>query len=202
MKTTQQQPLYLLLASMSRYRAQCLEKLQIDFDQWAPNIDESLRPDEQPQEMVIRLAIAKATAALQSPSLRNQTHIVASDQTLVCKNQVLGKPHTLDRAKQQLALLSGDVAYFYTSLCVLDVKTHQYKTALDQTKVVFRTLSNTQIAKYLALDTPLDCAGSFKSELAGITLCHSIEGKDPNALVGLPLICLTDILEEFGHRIL
>lgn len=207
MKTALQPPLYLLLASMSRYRAACLAKLGVQFDQWAPCIDETPKPNEHPRTMVIRLAEKKAQAALTAhqdgpSSVNPYTHIIASDQTMTLQGQSLGKPHTRAKAQEQLKNMSGNTVTFFTSLTVLCMHTHEFKTAVETTTVRFRQFSHEQIEQYLNIDEPYDCAGSFKSESAGIALCHSIEGKDPNALIGLPLITLTDLLLSFGYEIL
>lgn len=205
MKNNKQPPLYLLLASMSRYRAECLKKLQSPFEQWAPHVDETPFKNEHPQDLVVRLAIKKAQAGLAAlesmPGYIHFSHIIASDQAMVLDGQILGKPHTVENAKTQLTAMSGQSITFLTSLCVTDIATQQQQTGIDATHVHFRQLSETQIENYIAMEKPLDCAGSFKSEGAGIVLCHGIEGKDPNALVGLPLILLTDMLAELGYKL-
>lgn len=204
MKRTAQPPLYLLLASMSRYRAECLAKLHIKFDQWAPHVDETPEADEPPKAMVARLAKKKALAAVKTQNLitKPYSHIIASDQTMTLNNEKLGKPLGSANAREQLRRMSGNTVIFYTSLCVLSTETRELRTEIDTTKVRFRALSEAHIERYLEIDTPFDCAGSFKSERAGIALCHSIEGKDPNALIGLPLIMLTDLLMSFGYNTL
>lgn len=127
------------------------------------------------------------------------SHIIGSDQVLALGDLILGKPLTYDNARTQLKALSGQTAIFYTGLCVTS-RQGETKTSVDQIEVDFRTLSERQIDRYLTLEQPFDCAGSFKSEQAGIMLCHRISGKDPNALIGLPLISLLSALESFGYE--
>lgn len=203
MKNNDLPPLYLLLASMSRYRAQCLAKLQLDFKQWAPHIDESARKHESPKALVQRLAREKAHAGFQQVQTLAEpvSHIIGSDQVMLLNEQVLGKPHTFDKALQQLQAMSGKQVTFITSLCLMDAASGAEKTVLEQTQVQFRKLSQPQIEKYLQMEQPFDCAGSFKSEQGGIVLCESIQGRDPHALVGLPLIALTDLLLEAGYSL-
>jgi len=190
---------------MSRYRAECLKKTTLPFTQHSPNVDETPLTNELPPAMVTRLARAKAdkvqeflvgNTLAQSPS-----HILASDQALVVANQVLGKPHTLAKAREQLQLMSGKTLYFYTSLCLLNRHTEHYYEDTEITQVKFRNLQEPEIEHYLALEKPFDCAGSFKSEASGAILCEAIHGRDPNALVGLPLMLLTDFLIADGYSI-
>lgn len=208
MKSVDLPPLYLLLASMSRYRAECLSKIDLPFAQWAPHIDETPLENEQPADLVCRLAGLKAQAGLKAINgdadiarKSEVSHILASDQVMALGQTILGKPHTMDKAKEQLRSMSGQTVYFYTSLCVLDTNTNESRITLDKTKVTFRDLTDEQIELYLNFEQPLDCAGSFKSEKAGILLCKGIEGKDPNALVGLPLVSLTDSLAALGYQL-
>lgn len=199
-------PLYLLLASMSRYRAECLEKLQIPFQQWAPHIDENRLPQETPYDMVLRLAKAKAQAGLQylqdnATDQQRPSHIIASDQTMVLGNTAVGKPHTVEKAKAQLRAMSGQTIAFHTSLSVMESATGKSFEDVDTTHVHFRALTDQQIDQYVQMEMPLHCAGSFKSEGAGILLCSGIEGKDPNALIGLPLVLLTDLMLKFEYQL-
>lgn len=183
------------LASQSPFRAQLLQKLNLNFTQQAPKIDETPQANETPQQMVMRLTHAKALALSEK-----QPHniIIASDQTACLDNTPLGKPHTYDNAVQQLESFSGKVVTFYTGLGVID-SNQQYYQALDITKVHFRKLNRDVIAHYLKIEQPLNCAGSFKSEGLGICLFEKIESKDPNALIGLPLIELTSIFYQLGY---
>jgi MAF protein len=189
----------LILASTSRYRAELLRKLGLEFTACAPAVDETQLPGEPAEALVLRLAEAKAraVAASSGPAL-----VIGSDQVAVCGQRILGKPGTAERAREQLAQLAGREVCFLTGLCLVDAGSGAAQTALDTTRVKFRQLSAIQIADYVARETPLDCAGSFKSEGLGIALFESIEGRDPNALIGLPLIELCSMLHRAGVDVL
>lgn len=189
----------LILASTSRYRAELLRKLGLEFTTRAPGVDETPLPDEPAERLVARLAEAKARAVgtVAGPAL-----IIGSDQVAVCGERILGKPGTEARARAQLAELSGKHVRFLTALCLFDSETGVAQTEVDTTRVAFRPLSASEIAAYVARESPIDCAGSFKSEGLGIALFDAIEGKDPNALVGLPLIDLCRMLRNAGVDVL
>jgi septum formation protein len=189
----------LILASTSRYRAELLGKLGLAFTAQAPGVDEARLPGEPPERLVLRLAEAKARAVATSNEVGL---VIGSDQAAVCGDEILGKPGTASRAREQLARLAGRDVEFLTSLCLLDAQSGRVQTALARTRVRFRTLTPGEIANYVARDQPLDCAGSFKSEGLGIALFESIEGPDPNALVGLPLIELCRMLRAVGVDVL
>jgi septum formation protein len=189
----------LILASTSRYRAELLRKLGLEFDARAPGVDETPMPGETPEQLVRRLAEAKARAI---DTGADAALVIGSDQVAVCDGRTLGKPGTAERARAQLAELAGREVVFLTGLCLLDSATGTAQVAVDTTLVRFRPLSAVEIADYVAREQPLDCAGSFKSEGLGIALFEAIEGKDPNALIGLPLIELCRMLRNAGLRIL
>jgi septum formation protein len=189
----------LILASTSRYRAELLRKLGLPFSARAPGVDETQAPAEPPDVLVRRLAEAKARAVGRD---EREALIIGSDQVAVCRGRTLGKPGSAERARGQLAELSGQTVVFLTGLCLLDAATGTAQVAVDTTRVVFRDLSADEIANYVDREQPLDCAGSFKSEGLGIALFEAIQGTDPNALVGLPLIELCRMLRNAGVRVL
>jgi septum formation protein len=185
----------LILASSSIYRRQLLEKLQLEFFCRASHVDESPGINENPSALALRLATAKAHAIRDDYS----NHlIIGSDQVATFDDILLGKPGNRDNAFQQLKAQSGKKVSFYTGICVLDSHSGEFKTELDCCDVYFRPLSGAQIDRYLDKEQPFDCAGSFKSESYGITLFDKIVGEDPNSLVGLPLIKLAKLLNDFG----
>ncbi|HCE39848.1 MAG: septum formation inhibitor Maf [Alcanivorax sp.] len=185
----------LILASSSPFRRELLGKLGLAFDHHSPDIDESARPGETPTELVLRLARAKAAAlAHRHPDAL----IIGSDQVAVIDGEVLGKPGDRDTAVAQLRRASGRTVTFLTGLCLLNAETGRPQSACERFTVHFRHLRDTQIERYIEVEQPLNCAGSFKSEGLGIVLFKSLEGRDPNALVGLPLILLTDFLAAEG----
>lgn len=188
--------LRLLLASSSPYRRQLLERLGLPFDCQSPDIDETPAPGEMPETLARRLAQGKAQA-LAEPAPTAQL-IIGSDQVACLNGKTLGKPGDHANAKAQLAAASGQTVTFYTGLCLHDNRTGTSETRCDTYRVHFRTLSEAQIEHYLIRETPYDCAGSFKAEGLGIRLFERMEGADPNSLIGLPLITLTDLLLSAG----
>ncbi|WP_068978565.1 Maf family protein [Aeromonas sp. EERV15] len=188
-------PQNLTLASTSRYRKALLEKLGLPFDCAAPDVDERPLAEESAQALVARLARAKAQAIADG---RDHGLIIGSDQVCVCDGRILGKPDTIDNAIAQLMAAQGRSVTFYTGLCVLDAATGQAHQLVEPFTVHFRTLDEAAIRRYVEAELPLDCAGSFKCEGMGIVLFKGLEGRDPNALIGLPLIGLIELLASHG----
>lgn len=186
--------LSLVLASTSSYRKQLLEKLGLPFIQKAPNINESAHAGESASTLVERLAREKAFALAEN---HPNSLIIGSDQVATFDGRIIGKPHTKDNAQRQLKSFSGKKITFYTGLALHNTTSQQTKSLVESFDVYFRTLNDKQISRYIDKEQPLDCAGSFKSEGLGITLFDRLEGRDPNTLVGLPLIALCDLLQEF-----
>ncbi len=187
-----------LLASGSPYRRELLGRLAIRFESMPADADESRLPGEQPEAMVQRLADLKAESL---PAQQPAALIIGSDQIAVVDGQVVGKPGNHQRACAQLAQASGKTVRFLTAVCVLDQRSGNRQRWLDETRVVFRPLSQGQIERYLRHETPYDCAGSFKCEGLGISLFRRIENEDPTALMGLPLIWLSHALRNAGLHI-
>ncbi len=185
----------ILLASSSVYRRQLLQKLGIPFECASPEIDESRLPDETAQDLVLRLAAAKANKLAQN---YNSHLIIGSDQVATYNTTILGKPHNHTTAIMQLEQFSGREVTFLTSLCLLNSQSGYRQLSIESCTVTFRKLSRHQIENYLIKEQPYDCAGSFKSEGLGIALFESISTDDPNTLIGLPLIRLTDMLIKEG----
>lgn len=185
----------LILASTSPFRKQLLEKLGIPFQCANPDIDETARPDESAEQLVVRLAQEKARAVA---TLYPEHLIIGSDQVCVLNGHITGKPLTVERAEEQLSLASGQCITFYTGLCLYDSRNDQYQSHCEPFHVHFRSLSAAEIHAYVAKEQPLWCAGSFKCEGLGITLFERLKGDDPNALIGLPLIRLNRMLIQQG----
>jgi MAF protein len=188
-----------ILASSSPYRKQLLAKFFSEFETFSPNIDESPKSAEQPHDLVMRLAVEKAYCA---NNFFEHGIVIASDQIALFNNSILGKPHTVENAISQLELFSGNKVTFLTSLCVYDIQKQIHQVTTDFVDVHFKPLSHSQIAYYVAKEQPLNCAGSFKSEGLGIALFEKLVGKDPNTLVGLPLIELANLLANWDIEIL
>lgn len=186
----------IVLASSSPYRKSILEKLQLPFSCISPNVDESSLTEEPATDLVIRLAKDKASAIANT----HTNHlIIGSDQVAVDEsNKIITKPLTEENAVRQLQNFSGKTATFYTGLCLLNSYSKKPHIAMDTTTVKFKELSEQQIINYIRKEKPLDCAGSFKCEALGITLFESINSTDPNALIGLPLIKLVNLLAREG----
>jgi septum formation protein len=190
----------LLLASSSPYRRERLESLGIAFETASPNTDETRLDGEPAQDLVLRLAQEKA-AALRH---RYPSHlIIASDQVAVMEDgTVLAKPGTATRALEQLRGCRRARVRFLSGLCLSDGSTGREYATVEPYDVVFRDLSDTAIQRYLDAERPFDCAGSFKMEGLGIVLFDRLDGRDPNALIGLPLIALEDGLQSLGISLL
>jgi septum formation protein len=183
----------LVLASGSRYRAELLGRLGLAFRTWAPAIDEAPLPGESCAETARRLALLKARAALDRfPG----AWVIGSDQVAELDGRPLGKPGNRENARAQLRAMRGRSVVFHTGLCLLaHGRTHE---AMVPTRVAFRDLADDEIERYLDREPAFDCAGSAKSEALGIALLASLQGDDPTALVGLPLIALAAMLRREG----
>lgn len=188
-----------ILASSSTYRKTLLERLISDFTCMSPNIDETPLVSEKAHETSLRLAKAKAAEIAKS---QNNALIIASDQVACVNGQQLGKPGCAEKNIEQLEKCSGLTVNFYTSLVVHNTASHSVQSCVDQFDVTFRQLTREQIERYVRRERAFDCAGGFKVEGLGIALFEKLSGKDPNSLVGLPLIELVTMLEKEGCPIL
>lgn len=188
-------PAPLILASTSRYRAELLSRLRLRFETVAPRVDETPHDGELPDVLARRLALAKAREVA-----RRSGHglVIGSDQVAHCEGRLLGKPGGHAAAAQQLRLMRGRTSHFDTALALVNAATGNEQTTLVGTTVKMRDLSDDEIDAYLHADKPYDCAGSAKSEGLGIALMERIEGDDPTALIGLPLIELCRMLRNEG----
>ncbi|WP_413110525.1 Maf family protein [Thaumasiovibrio sp. DFM-14] len=185
----------LILASSSPFRKALLEKLQLPFSTFDPAIDESAHLNEDPEQLVERLSIAKAQAGKQQ---FDHHWIIGSDQVCVLDGQITGKPGNFANAVAQLKKAQGKRVTFYTGLALYHTGTEKLHHTVEPFHVQFRSLSDNEIAAYVELEQPYWCAGSFKCEGLGISLFESMQGRDPNTLIGLPLIALTDMLRQEG----
>ena len=188
----------LVLGSTSRYRAELLRRLGLDFEPRAPETEEVELTGEAPAMRAMRLATAKATDA--GAGLPDAL-VIGSDQVAELDGALLEKPGSIERAHEQLTACSGRSVHFHTALCVLDTRDGRPRTHLDLTRVHFRVLDAAEITRYIEREQPLDCAGSFKCEGLGISLFERIENSDPTALIGLPLIALAQLLRDAGVNV-
>jgi septum formation protein len=185
----------LILASTSAYRRELLARLHVQFEAVAPGCDEQRLPDEPAQALALRLAQLKAeTVAARHPG----SVVIGSDQVAVRGLEILGKPASVERCTAQLQQSSGHEVVFLTAVHVVDGRNARTEAHLDHTVVRFRSLGADEIARYIATDAPLDCAGGFKAESLGIALFDRIESSDPTALTGLPLIWVSAALRRAG----
>jgi len=185
----------LVLASTSPFRQALLEKLGLDFVSASPQADETALPGENASALVERLAEAKARAvAAEHP----KALIIGSDQVACVDDEILGKPGNRANAIAQLTKAAGRTVTFQTGLCLFNSATGNVHGGVEPFRVRFRQLQAVQIARYVDREKPFNCAGSFKSEGFGITLFSALEGRDPNALIGLPLILLVEMLAAEG----
>lgn len=181
-----------VLASGSSYRRILLERLKIKFEIRKPNIDESQRACESPEELVHRLSKEKAWAVLKGP----EDLIIGSDQLAVYNGNIEGKPLTRQKNIEQLKRFSGQSVLFLTGLYVVKSDNLRSKERIVRTEIKFRRLHDWEIETYVASEPAHDCAGGFKAEGLGITLMESLTSEDPTAIVGLPLITLSSFLRE------
>ena len=183
----------LILASTSTYRANLLDRLGIPFETIAPDVDESRLPNETFTAMAARLSETKAKAIRHPNAL-----IIGSDQVAAVGDQQLHKPGCVDRAVEQLEFISGRTVEFYTGVSLWNTAMDRCQTEVVQYKATLRDLNRHEVEAYVAADSPLDCAGAFKCERLGISLMQMLEGTDPTALEGLPLIALCNMLRNEG----
>ena len=189
----------LVLASTSPFRRALLDRLQVEYTCDSPDIDESPVAGESIEQMVTRLACEKTRAVADR---HPNALIIGSDQSAVLDGEILTKSGNFDNALRQLRNASGKRIVFQTGLCLLNSTTGEKQSVCVPYAVEFRELTDAMIENYLKKEEPYNCAGSFKSEGLGITLFRRFEGEDPNALIGLPLIKLTEFLDNEGFSIL
>lgn len=189
----------LILASTSPFRKQLLEKLNCPFHTCNPRVDETVKENETAEMLVSRLAFEKANAA--SAQYDNSISI-GSDQVCVINNKIIGKPGDYETAFAQLSAASAQKITFYTGLSLVNNITNTVDTIVEPFHVHFRELNADQIQYYLETEQPYNCAGSFMCEGLGIALFEQLEGKDPNCLIGLPLITLIALLKKQGYEVL
>jgi septum formation protein len=193
MKTTSSRRL--VLASGSAYRRALLGRLGLAFEVAVPDVDESPLPEEAPAATAERLARIKAQAVA---AAFPDALIIGSDQVADLDGEPLGKPGNRDNARRQLSRMSGRTAVFHTALALLDAATGRCRSRVVPCAVTLRRLSPETIERYLDREQPYDCAGSARVEGLGIALIARLEGDDPSALIGLPLIALVDLLATEG----
>tara|TARA_B110001454_G_scaffold79712_1_gene77054 strand:+ start:269 stop:859 length:591 start_codon:yes stop_codon:yes gene_type:complete len=188
----------IILASSSPYRKELLKRLDITFTTVSPDVNERYFQDELISDYVLRLAKTKAESIV---SKNDNSLIIAADQALQCDKKILGKSGNYNKAKEQLIFMSNRSLTFYTGLCLINTETKIIEEDVVSFRVDFRKLTESEIKNYLVKEKPYDCAGSFKLEKLGISLLKKMNGDDPTALIGLPLIRLCKMLRNQGVNI-
>ncbi|MGN8110444.1 Maf-like protein [Paraburkholderia sp. 22098] len=202
MPDSPQSPPRVILASSSPYRRELLERLRIPFDVAVPAIDETAHAGEAPDATALRLAEAKARAVGSALPADEAVLVIGSDQVATYDGLQIGKPGTHDKALAQLQAMRGREVLFHSALCLFDSRSRTAQSVDVITRVRFRELPDAALEAYLLAETPYDVAGSAKSEGLGIALLEAIHSDDPTALVGLPLIALSDMLLTAGYPLL
>jgi septum formation protein len=192
---TKSPPSELILASTSPYRKMLLQRLGLTFNCAVPDIDETSLPGESALALTGRLAKGKAASVCH---LKPDALVIGCDQVAEFGGTILGKPATVDIAITQLLHFSGKTVQFLSALCVMRLNPWFQEEITVPTLVHFRKFSQAEAERYIELDNPLDCAGSFKSEAGGSVLLRGLESNDPTALIGLPLIALSGMLRSAG----
>ena len=183
----------IILASTSRYRRELLTRLGLPFTARSPDVVENAIAGEAPAAMAARLALAKARSIVAANAI-----VIGSDQVASLDGQVLRKPGSAEVAVAQLRLAQGQTVVFNTAVAVIATGSGTTLRHVDRTEVLFRRLDDAALERYVQLERPLDCAGSFKSEGLGVALFERVSSEDPTALIGLPLIFVADALRKLG----
>ncbi|MDC8831275.1 Maf family protein [Alteromonas gilva] len=194
----------IILASSSAYRRAQLNNIGFDVPGISPDIDETPGEGELPRPLACRLSLQKAQAVARDYP---DSIVIGSDQVATVTDpagtqHILGKPGTLAKAIEQLRLCSGNSVRFITALSLVHLAEGQQQTAAEEVVVTFSSLSDAMIERYLLKEQPYDCAGSFKAEGAGVLLFERIESRDPNTLIGMPVMLLRDMLANWQLNLL
>lgn len=188
----------LILASTSSYRRELLSRLRLPFTVASPGVDEAAVAHETPLARAQRLALMKARAVAERASAAT---VIGSDQVAVCKGELLEKPGSVERCREQLHWLSAAAAIYYTAVAIVQPERNQTLQFLDTTTVYFRALTEAEIERYIAAEKPFDCAGGFRSEALGISLFARVVSEDPTGLIGLPLVAVARGLRQLGYEL-
>lgn len=185
----------LILASTSPYRKAQLQQLHIPFEAIAPQVDEEdfKRREHRPRDLALQLAVAKAEQIARD---HPEAVVIGGDQLVSFEGKILGKPHTREKAIEQLMQLAGQKHTLITAVAVCHRGVRQ--THLDQTQMWMRHFNHDTAERYVTTDQPLDCAGAYKVESLGIALFERIETQDHTAITGLPLLAITKLINALG----
>jgi len=189
----------LVLASTSRYRRELLARLGLPFEAVAPACDEEALKDPElgPRELAQLLARAKAISV--APRFPD-AYVLGADQLVEIDGEILGKPGSAQTALEQLERLAGKAHRIITAFALI-APDGSCEEHLDVHTLYMRDLSAAELGRYVSADSPIDCAGSYKIESRAMTLFEKIDGTDFTAIIGLPLIALTDRLRAHGFEV-
>jgi septum formation protein len=188
----------LILASSSKYRRELLERLNLPFSVYSPDVDETPNIGESPIQLVNRLSHLKARFISEK---HPNAWVIGSDQVADFHGAAIGKPLTHERALAQLQLMQGQTVVFRTGMCLMQKDSNTTLYTNVDTEVTFREFDEATLENYLRTEQPYDCAGSAKAEGLGITLLSAIKSNDPTAIIGLPLIELSGFLISVGFKL-
>ena len=188
----------IILASSSVYRKNLLNRLIPEFKIISPEVDESLILGENAKITASRLALIKAKKV----SVLNKTaYVIGSDQTAEFDNIQIKKPNNYDEALKQLLLLSDKRVNFYSAVCVIQETTNIKQEAIEVIEVKYKKIPEEQAHTYLKYENPLGCLGCIKSEGLGISLLEHVKCNDPTAIIGMPLIKLSNIFNSLNIKL-
>ena len=187
----------LVLASTSKYRKLLLDRLGLSYTTVSPRVDEEALTAPTTEELALALAKAKAESVA---AAHPDCFVLGSDQLVDLAGERLGKPHSLEKAEEQLRRLSGKAHRLVTAVALLHPN-GTLETAVDVHVMTLREMTEAEIKRYVARERPIDCAGSYKVESLGISLCEKIEGADFTAIVGMPLIAVCTLLRRAGFEV-
>jgi septum formation protein len=187
----------LVLASTSKYRRALLDRLGLSYTAAAPRVDEEAAQADTLDALALQLAVAKAESCAAS---HPDAYVLGSDQLVDLEGERLGKPGTLEKAEEQLRRLSGRAHRLVTAVA-LRHPDGKVETGLDVHEMRLRSMTEAEIKRYVARERPIDCAGAYKVESLGISLCETVSGADFTAIVGLPLIRVCALLRSAGFEV-
>ncbi len=175
-----------------------MEQYGLPFEVISQEINELSLKNEIPRETCLRLAEEKARAA--APRVNGHSAwIIGADQVMDLDGEAVSKPGNFETAFDQLKRAQGRTLMNYAALALFDTETGVMRSDAVVTEVTYRPLTDAEITRYLHRDQPYDCAGAIKVETSGIALLSRIRSDDPTALIGLPMIRLTDFLRDAGY---
>jgi len=186
----------IVLASASPRRRELLAQVGVAVRVVPAAIDESVLPGETAEQHVVRLSHAKADAVAARPQVAGRWFI-GSDTVVVRDDVILGKPADADEAAAMLRSLAGRAHTVVSGYAVHDRVSDRTLSAAVTTRVWFKTLTEREIAGYLATGEPFDKAGAYAIQGVGAFMVTHIEGSYPN-VVGLPLCEVLAALEQLG----